>query len=299
MSLTTEQQEIHATGIGASEIAAIVGRNPWASPFDVWQRKPGPNRLAVLEDDFETDEERGHKEVGSVLEASLIELHRRRHPGTPVHHVSHRTERHPEYPWVIASPDGFDGPADGPIDALLELKVVGVHMADYWTAGVPDFVTLQAQWQAFTCRHRFGEQPPRVYVLRLSGTDYLEYVVEYDEPLVQELYQLARTFWFDYVQTDTPPPIGAMEDRSDYLQKRFPRPKLGFRSVPEEDQPKVDIMVDRYRRAQVAYAKAKDEIEVAHDDLCEYIGDGSEGIYGPWGKAIWKTMRGQVSYKSL
>lgn len=300
MSLTAEQIEIHATGIGASEISGVAGRNPWASPYDVWLTKPGPNRPAELEDEFETDEERSKKQVGSVVERSLIDIYRLRHPGDDVHHVSHVTERHPEHSWVIASPDGFVGRPDA-IEALLELKVVGVHMAPFWEHGVPDFTLLQAQWQMFTFRQRFRRSiAPRVDVNRLLGTDYQEYAIEYDEPLVEALFDVGRAFWFEYVLTDTPPPVGRLENRSEYLAKRYPRPKLNVVPVPAELEDKVALLVERLRKVKLAYGKVKDVLETTECDLKEIIGQlDADGISGPWGQALWKLFRGQISYKNL
>jgi len=296
MALTPEQEAIHATGLGASEISGTCGRNPWASPFDIWAKKPTANRPAVPEDEPDAVE-RSRLEVGSVLEASLIELYRRRHPDVAVRHLSHVTQRHPEHAWVIASPDGEVGPADD-LEALLELKVVGFHMADWWEQGPPDFVRLQAQWQMFVFRHRFRTHRPRVHILRLLGTDYEEYETEYDEALVEACFDIARTFWFDYVQQDRVPPVGALENRSEYLQKRFPRPKLNIQTVPPDYEDQVQAMVDRLVRAKASYGKIKAELDTAEDDLKELIGE-AEGIRGKWGVALWKWYHGQTSYKSL
>jgi len=86
--------------IGGSDVAAILGVNPWRSPWDVWVRhhgEPEPVDAAKA-----ADFERGRRWEDRVLDDYSVQTGRKllSLPGPVI--VSHETEG-----WLVGSPDGF------------------------------------------------------------------------------------------------------------------------------------------------------------------------------------------------
>ena len=82
------------TGIGGSDVAAVLGLNPWKTPLDVWNDKLG------------LSEDKGMSEPaywGTVLEDTVAKEFQLR-TGKRVQKVSHQFAD-PETPWAIANID--------------------------------------------------------------------------------------------------------------------------------------------------------------------------------------------------
>ena len=284
--LTAEQKAIRATGLGASEIAAVAGISPWASPLDIWLRKATPTRGPLIEDDLDAAAQ-DRTEVGHVLEEPVLDLYRRRTGFAAVRH-SDQTRRHPQYRWMLASPD-----ATADAGHLVEIKVVGMRMAEHWDGGVPDYVRAQAQQQMLVA----GATRCDVAAL-IGGTDFRPYVLEHDAALAAALIGVGESFWRDHVEADIPPPPGATEDRMEYLAKRFPRHRDALLEVPAEHHDLVGAMIARYTAAAAAAKAADGALEAAKAALCELIGEAA-GIRGPWGQATWKLQAGRPAYEKI
>ena len=86
------------TFIGASEIAAVCGLNPYDSALDVYAAKVlgQQRRRANLEG-------RATARLGHLLEPALLRDYEQQHGVTIVRPA---TRRHPDYPWAGATPDG-------------------------------------------------------------------------------------------------------------------------------------------------------------------------------------------------
>lgn len=282
--LTAEQIAIRATGIGASEIAAIVGIDPWQSPIDVWLRKRGIVALG-------TDEESEAAEVGSLLEPSLVDLFRAR---TGLSQVTRpvKTYCHPEHAWVLASPDALLGDPEHP-DALAEFKVVGFNMRSDWEDGVPLKVVAQVQWQMMVMRVTL------CHVARLIGTDFQVIGVRADAEAQQLLFEAGQEFWRS-VQDGTPPPPSAMEDRREYLKKRFRGTTRDILPVPPDHAGFVEDLRRQYLEAKSDCAEAQTALEHVECELKELIGDAG-GIRLPSGDAFtWQRDQvGRADYKSI
>lgn len=282
--LTAEQHAIRATGIGASEIAAVAGLSPYQSPIDVWLRKPTANRAALDSDDGDS----GPAEVGSILEPAVLELYTRRTGNAAERPLA--TRRHPEHEWVLASPDGVVN-----AERLVEVKVVGTRMASDWDDGVPDYVRCQCLWQAFVTGAEL------VDVAALLGTDFRVYSVERDDAIIADLFEIGREFWFERVLTDTPPPPTPTEDRKEYLRKRF-AVHTGEMITPtaEELAEYWDDLRTRERQAKQASEAATDALNLAQGDIMMRIGDKAGVLFADGSRYTWKAPEsGAISYKAI
>jgi putative phage-type endonuclease len=126
-------------GIGASEVAAVLGLSPWESAYTVWARKRG------LLDESESNE---RMRWGARLETAIAEgfaeetgrLVRRGGFGGVL-------LRSRCYPWLLATPDFEQIKADAPDLGLLECKTTGEDYALEWQTEPPVFYQAQLQQQ--------------------------------------------------------------------------------------------------------------------------------------------------------
>ena len=283
--LTPEQHAIRRTGVSASEIAAVAGLNPFASPIDVWLQKPTPEREAILpeEDPF------GPSDVGNILEPAVLELYVKR-TGNQAARCA-ETLRHPELPWVLATPDAFVDPTH-----LVEIKCVGPRMASDWDEGPPTYVYCQALWQMLVT----GADVVDVAAL-LGPTEYPRiWPIARDQDLINDLVDIGRRFWFEHVLTNIPPPPLPDEDRGEYLAKRFRQLRGDYLEPKDEALERIATLHRQEREAAKSLEAVECELKRLRCDLKELIGEHA-GVRLPDGSRYdWKApATGSVSYKAI
>jgi len=185
--VTPEQREARRSSLGASEIAAVAGIDPFRGPWDIWAEKMG----------FDIAEPVAGSDMGHLFERPLLEYYSRQ---TGVALTYPETMIHPLHKWVSATPDGLAS------DRVVQVKVVGANMAHKWDAGVPEYVVCQVQWEMLVTR-----RPLAVVVACVGGTDYRVLDVPADTELQETLLDLGRTFWDGHVLTGAPPDPDASE----------------------------------------------------------------------------------------
>ena len=131
--------------IGASEVGAVLGASPYATPMEVWARKVG------LADEF-----KGNKatERGQFMEPAILRWTATRMeaeavcPGIPLEEPS---IAHPDFPHMACHPDG--ALRVGGEEMLVEIKTA--RYEDDWRDGVPQYYRTQVQWylQTFGFKH--------------------------------------------------------------------------------------------------------------------------------------------------
>lgn len=286
--LTPEQRAIHRTGIGSSQIAALAGISPFASPMDVWMDLTG---IVPEQDDSLVEDER---DVGSIMEPAVLNVYAKRN-GVEVRRHSNQTHRHPEHPWAIASPDAT---ALSEPERLVEAKLVGIGMGAHWSDGTaPEYVQCQAHWQLFVFGiHRRIERCDVAAVV--EGTRYVQDRVERDDRTMRALFELAQWFWHDHVLTKIPPPSRDEEERLAYLAKRYLTHRDEILDIPESEAEFVRGLVAQWRAAKATLDAATAAEAAAQLPLCELVADAA-GIRGDWGTFTWRAQRGRPSYQAI
>lgn len=265
--LTAEQQAIRATGIGASEIAAILGENPFQSPLDLWLVKTGRSEPA---ESFQT--KMGHL-AESIIAEHFADLH-------GVQLAKGVTVVHPERPIVVATPDRIILGRD-PVE-LLECKNVGWRMLAKWRADrdtyrAPAYVTLQTTWQCGA----IGAAGAHIAAW-LGGRDWHEEFVPFDAELFGDMVTIAERWWHDHVVKGVMPEPDATERNRAALERLFPRAERDL--LPADDE--VESLMRAYGVAHVREREAKQEKQRIGNLLCARIGDGT-GFVGELGTVTW------------
>lgn len=208
---TEEWHAARRAGIGASEIAAVLGISPWESPFSLYWRK-------VHGWTFEGSAE---MDWGNRLEDAIAGKYQDNHPN--VYLQRGELVANPVRPWHLATPDRLVGgacthqggymPGYGcsdcmntgmgePPHAVLELKTA--HNADGWgepgTDEIPVYYRAQVLWQMSAV----GVNVADVAVL-IGGSDYREYTVRLDVRDLNVMIEAGRRFMARIANGDPPP----------------------------------------------------------------------------------------------
>lgn len=184
-----EWHQARAGALGGSEIAAAMGLSIFESPFSLWHRKAG--RIGPVEDN-------GEMYWGRMLEPVLRAEFDKRHPEICIG-GDIGTWRHGEHSWIVANPDGLIWPDYGSAWSMNMSAVTEIwegktarHRTGWGDEGsddIPVYYRAQGLWYALV----FGAQRIRYSVL-FAGSEYAEFVVEYDEAEAQILVERGQAF---------------------------------------------------------------------------------------------------------
>ncbi|MFD7616620.1 YqaJ viral recombinase family protein [Streptomyces sp. NPDC059802] len=251
----TEEWEQARAGlcITATEIAVVMGLSPWASRFSLWHKKAG-----LPTPPFETNPA---VEWGNRLEPVVAQKFADEHPEIELRTTG--TWRHRDREWQRATPDRIAQ------DRLVEVKTS--PFGDGWgPAGsdeIPIYYRCQVQWQLDT----LGLDVCHVALL-VSGHDYREYVIEYDETDAEVMRGAAERFLDDVRQGNRPPIDGA---DATYQTIRVQPAGREDRDVEISAEYAAD-----YDIAQQAYRDADTELARARGQILDAIGTGYRAVHG-------------------
>lgn len=237
-------------GIGASEIAAVVGLSPWESPFSMWHRKKGN-----IKDDANPDNPLFY--WGHALEPLVADKFAERHPEYDVKNIG--THHHADRPWQIANLDRqlVGAPGFGP--TLLEIKTT--RYADGWGSPTEEEIPMHVRCQVMQQMDVFGYDHAWVAVL-IAGSDYREYPIEYYAPDAQMLREAGAAFW-QSVQDDDEPPIDTSKMTYETVRELH----------PHIDGSSVEISPDLAARFHNLKADAEDAEKAARQAKAELLNE--------------------------
>lgn len=226
-------------GIGASDVAAILGISPFASPWSVWADKCG-----LLPPEPEDD----YMAAGRWLEAAIGPWFA--HETGLIVAGEQSWCSHPDHPWARATPDGFvhDGPAASITSALgsLEIKVTGPgRRYDV----IPEHYQAQGQWQMFVT------SMPKTWFAVLHGRRLEVYELERDEADIDLMAKRAWRFWSDHVVAGAAPDTDGHDATLRALAALYPTAT-----------PKSSVAIDNIAGALPMLAHAKAAVKAAEAD---------------------------------
>ncbi|WP_238368256.1 YqaJ viral recombinase family protein [Mesobacterium pallidum] len=194
------------SGIGGSDIAAVLGLSPWSTPYDVWLDKLGQKEPL--------DPDSPLLYWGHKLEPLVADEYARR-TDRKVQRVN-ALLRHPECDFAVANIDRavINPEIAGNVrwrdnrlttDRLLECKTSMAFASSKWgeagTDDVPDYYLLQMQWYAGIT----GADVVDLAVL-IGGNDYRIYTVQRDNEVFADMLEAADEFWQLVQQKIAPDP---------------------------------------------------------------------------------------------
>lgn len=267
------------TGIGASDIAALLGLSPWASPFSVWVDKLG----LLPDEDLDDDDPR---EFGRRAEAMVGPWFRDR---TGLELAGEQLWlTHPEQPWLKATPDAvvvegggdtfYDWSGDFPALGPLEIKT---DMGRPWPT-IPEHYQAQGQQQMLVGGW------DRMWFAVLHGRRFRVYELERDAADCDLIETTAREFWHEHVLAKVPPPVDGSDATAAALKALYPVAEAG-KTVEFSDAQAAQL---RYlANAKQDEAAATERVKNWTNRVRQMLGDAEIGTFN--GKQI-VTLRSQT-----
>ena len=198
--------ETRRGGIGASDVASIVGLNPYAGPLRVWLSK-----VAGID-----VEDNPAMKWGRRFEDDVLDEYRELHPDVTVT-AKPGLFADPDAPWRLCTPDAFAEDDDGQL--LCEVKT-GMSYGEGWgdpgTDEIPVQYLCQVNWSCSILGIRRWVLP----VLLLDERDYREYRGDLDDEFAGMLRARVDAFWHGNVLAGVEPVADGLADTSGLLADR-------------------------------------------------------------------------------
>lgn len=195
------------TGIGGSDVSAIMGLNRWKSPIDIWVEK-----TTTVQDDEPSEAAYWGTVLEDVVAGEFV-----RRTGLRVRRCNQLLQ-HNEYPYMIANIDReIVGRPNGQRVGL-ECKTASEYRKDEWSDDeIPAEYILQCQhYMAVT-----GYEAWWIAVL-IGGNKFVYKRIERDEEIIQMLIEQEGIFWHQYVESKVMPPADGSEACVKALAKMYP-----------------------------------------------------------------------------
>lgn len=269
------------TGIGGSDVAAILGLSKFKSPLDVYKDKIGET----------PDGEQSQAAYWGTKLEDIVAKEFQERTGLKVQRVNKQLSREE---WMHANIDRavVNHAISGTVriqgeakqaetgrllttDAILECKTASSYIADQWGPSqeeeivsgkvvsdhkIPIYYETQVQWYLGVT----GASVCYVAAL-LGGQDFRIYLVQRDNEVITALQDQCRAFWFENVQKRIPPEPHTAEE----VQKLFA--KDNGEMIEATNDVATDIGELRNLVEQVKALEA--EQKVVKDRICAALGE--------------------------
>jgi len=256
-------------GIGASDVAAIVGLSPWKNAFDVYVEK-----LDLVEKDRSTVSMR----VGRAVERAIADEYSAL-TSRPIIWQGDLQHVDPKEDWRRCHPDALLTYEDGGLEA----KHVGARQVGrYGPSGtdmLPDEHVIQCVWAMSITKRQFWD-----LAAWLGPKDLRIYTILRDEELEETLIERCRRFWAENVLRGVPPEVTAEQADADFFKKRFPVAMGGVRPATPEEA----ALAFHLEAARSTYSEVKANRELIENEMKLSIGE-AEGIQGDGWRIAWKN----------
>lgn len=191
MNDMTEFHAVRQTGLGGSDMAALLGLSKWATPLEIYLSKRG--ELPPFEDNPLTKAGRIMEQVIAAMTAERLGLKLRR---------VNRALRHRDYPFLIGH---IDRDIVGQTGGGVEIKNVSPQIGWQWgkdgdPAGVPEYYLPQAHHYML-----ITDAPWWIVSAYFGGADLRTYRIERDPEWDDILIDAGVGFWERHVLPGIPP----------------------------------------------------------------------------------------------
>jgi putative phage-type endonuclease len=260
------------SGIGGSDIAAIMGLSPWKTSYQLWLEKTGQ---------APDTEETPAMYWGTVLEDVVAKEYAVR-TADKVQRVN-QILRHPELEFMIANIDRavINPEISGNVrwtgqglttDKILECKTANGFAASKWGEPGSDFVPeqyiMQCQWYMGVTNTEYCD-----LAVLIGGNDFRVYHLQRDKELIDMMIAAAGEFWGYVLRNEPPPPTTTAE-----CAELYSKADKGSVAYIDEDGMSAAIEIlqiaDRMKelKAREDELKATIQSQMANSEVAEHMG---------------------------
>lgn len=272
-----EWLEARKQGIGGSDIAAIMGKNPYETALSVYARHKGliaekqqteAMYFGVALEDFVANE--FARRTDKVVERETFML------------------RHETYDFMLANVDRVVVDSQKG-QGVLECKNVSAFQSDAWKEGAPEHYVYQLQWYLGITGFSHG------YIAALcGGQKFFIYEYERDDALIAEMHRAACDFWFTNIMEDKQPEVTA-DDGSVLNEMHADSIADLVKEVPFA----VHELLDEAKDAKRLVALADERYSLSENRIKDLMGEAETLTIGGEIVATWKKNKRGVRSFSL
>jgi len=258
-------------GIGASEVAAVLGVSPWETPFSLYLKKT--HQVPPTEENDAM--RRGHYLEDAVVQWWMHETGEQviKASAADIIYV------HPEFPYMRVTPDRIVRGRK----KILEVKSTAVQMGEK----IPVYYEAQCQYQMYVTGIHQAEL---IYIQ--GGLTFGRFVVDYDPGFAQYIASKVTEFWNENVIGGKEPDAICVEDLAVKVPKSTPE------STVLADETALD-QINVLREKKAMYDALGDEIMGLQNSLKMYMED-SEALLDEDGTVLltWKSGKDKTTFDS-
>lgn len=268
-------EKLRMQGIGGSDVAVIMGYNPWKKPYALYCEKVG----LVPPEDLSNNEA---VEWGTKLEPIVAQKFSDV-TGKKVKRWG--TVCNPDAPWQMAN---FDRLIVGE-DCGLECKTANAFKKEEWEGdNVPDAYYCQVQWYA-SLSGLSGW-----WIACLIGGQHFEYkYIPRNDAFIADMLEKVTDFWENHVLAKVPPDIDGSESSSEAVKKAYPTSNGMETALPYTA---LEI-IKRLDELDKTLAIIKEQQDEGKNQLKLMLGENEIGIIDDR-KVTWKTQKGRTTIDS-
>lgn len=258
-------------GIGASEIAGILGLSPWQTPMSIYL-----NKLDLVADTPENEA----MFWGNVLEPIIADIYQ----GNTGHHITARGLRC----WDATNPHRrctLDGilMVEDELVASVQIKTT---RHDPWDE-LPDNYALQVQYELAITGFSWAIVPTLHH-----GNQLVTYRVEADPEVQRMILEASDRFWADHIAPRRPPATDHLDATTDALRAAFPTDEGDL--LPVAGESGLADLLAAYVEAQQRTAEAEAVEKQLANELRARL-ENHEGLAHPETGEALVTYRTQSS----
>lgn len=257
------------SGIGASEMSAILGLSRYKSPLDIYLGKT----TEPIESQDSPQSKRGKR-----LESVVLDMYEEEY-GEVV-----RGEKvvSAKYPFMFASLDAARKDDGRPVEA----KTAGIYAAREWgeegSDNVPQEYIIQVCHQSIVKETLVGD-----CAALLTLDDFRRYEIILDSELSGMIVEAAGQFWKRVENREPPEPINGAETEKLYRKSK----PIGVGATPEIELAYYNLLETRKNLRPLEDAEKK-----LIDDIKLFLGEKDSLLIGDIQKITWKTSADSVRF---
>lgn len=217
-------------GIGGSDVATILGLNPFKSRFVLWLEKTKQKAPDKVENDAVT--------WGNILEP-VVRDYFKKETGFKVYQ-NNFVLQHDTFDWMLANIDGECIDPFFESRGILEIKTTNERNKKDWMTGCPVYYQCQVMHYLAVTGYEYA------YIACLIGGSTFKYfLIERNDYIIDQIIQEEIKF-MEEVKTRTAPEIGGSIDEKNWLAVTFPKAEEEEKLMP----PSLEEMALEYTELQ-------------------------------------------------
>lgn len=262
-------------GIGGSDVAALVGLNPFKSVLNVY--------LDKTSDEIREISDNEKMRVGRDLEDYVAKRFEEA-TGKKVRR-NNFTLQHDTKDFLIAN---VDREVVGE-NAVLECKTTSSFNRKTWEEGIPPYYELQVLHYMLVGGYEKG------YIAVLIGNEkFIWHEVKRDEEMIKHLEEIETKFWLDHVEKNVIPEPDGSDDYDNEIKNKYKYSNEESIDITGKNEAleRIDELKDMERDIQTKIKKLEQEIKLE-------LGDNEVGLTDRF-KVTWKSStRSSLDTKKL